>query len=366
MRTSSLDRRVEAEARSLVRFARRALRRTPPVERAEDLRTVADAVERSLADRDLRAVRKAMPVLDLLVEDVVRPTPKSTTREYIESIGAAVLIALGLRATVVEAFKIPSASMYPTLEIGDHIFVNKLAYGIRLPWSRTQLVSFQTPDRGDVIVFEQPCERPRRDYIKRVVALAGDTVEVRCNVLFVNARAVPHVLVQGDGCSYLNFREDDRRWERESCSRYSETLDGVRYDTFHDPDRPFRDGGGHARRDDHDFPRGIGISPPACPSQPDGSPVGDRVQRPGTIVSTVADGATPTDPCAPQRHFVVPAGHVFVMGDNRANSNDSRAWGAVPIEAIKGRAMFIWLSYSHWKVTDWTGIRFARIGELVR
>ena len=81
-------------------------------------------------------MRRGLPALDALVDELVKRPPKSTTRDYVESIGAAILIALALRAFVIEAFKIPSSSMYPTLEIGDHIFVNKFIYGVRIPWTR--------------------------------------------------------------------------------------------------------------------------------------------------------------------------------------------------------------------------------------
>src|SRR5262249_20874197 len=104
-----------------------------------------------------------------------------------ESIGIAILIALLLRAFVVEAFKIPSSSMVHTLEIGDHIFVNKFLYGVHVPFTDKKLFSLRAPRRGDVIVFINPCDQ--RDFIKRIVATAGDTVEVRCNILYINGKA---------------------------------------------------------------------------------------------------------------------------------------------------------------------------------
>ena len=103
---------------------------------------------------------------------------KSTFREYAEAIGMALLLALFIRTFIVQAFKIPSGSMIPTLQIGDHILVNKLAYGIRVPLWGHYLVDFGKVQRGDVIVFIFPEDRSK-DFIKRVIGVAGDTVEVR-------------------------------------------------------------------------------------------------------------------------------------------------------------------------------------------
>src|SRR4051812_27640643 len=163
--------------------------------KAGELEAVTNVVDQALGKEDLLGVRRGLPALDSLVDELVKRPAKSTTRDYVESIGAAVLIALALRAFVIEAFKIPSSSMYPTLEIGDHIFVNKFIYGIRIPWTSTKLFEIRTPKRGEVIVFIQPCE-PDRDYIKRVVATEGQSVEVRCNVVYVDGEAVENELVQ--------------------------------------------------------------------------------------------------------------------------------------------------------------------------
>jgi len=368
MRAATLDRRVRKEARLLVRDARAALVLRPGLTgKAGDLAAVTDDVDRGLADHDLQRVRRALPVLDALVDELVKPPPKSTTRDYIESIGAAILIALALRACVIEAFKIPSSSMYPTLEIGDHIFVNKFIYGVRIPWTTTKFFQIRGPKRGEVIVFMQPCE-PDRDYIKRVVALANDTVEVRCNVVYVNGVAVKNELVEAETCRYDDYDDVNKKWFTRLCSRYRETVDGLAYDTFHDVDRPLRDErlgtAALLHGDDRDFPRFDGVRlPPSCATDPGGEPLVAKNQKPGKLAEDHPGHYAGV--CEKQLHYIVPEGHVFVMGDNRANSNDSRIWGSVPIENIKGKALFIWLSYSHWEPTDWSGIRFDRIGNYV-
>ena len=368
MRAATLDRRVRKEARLLVRDARAALLQKPGLTgQAGDLTEVTDEVDRGLTENDLQRVRQSLPVLDSLVDELVKAPPKSTTRDYIESIGAAILIALALRACVIEAFKIPSSSMYPTLEIGDHIFVNKFIYGVRIPWTTKKFFQIREPKRGEVIVFMQPCE-PDRDYIKRVVALAGDTVEVRCNVVLINGKPIKNELVEAETCRYDDYDEDNKKWYTRPCSRYRETVEGLSYDVYHDALRPERDEllatSALLTGDDRDFPRLDGVRlPPSCSTNPDGEPLGAPNQKPGKLAED-RPGHYP-GVCEPQLHYIVPEGHVFVMGDNRANSNDSRIWGSVPIENIKGKALFIWLSYSHWDPTDWSGIRFNRVGNYV-
>ena len=197
------------------------------------------------------------------------PRAKSTVREYAEALGVALLLALVIRTFVVQAFKIPSGSMLPTLQIGDHILVNKFIYGPRLEvpltqWSLGQLPGFREPRAGDVVVFIYPKERDK-DFIKRIVAVAGQTVESRGNTLLI---------------------------------------DGKKVDDAH----------AHYEKRDH-----VDFGP-----------------------------------------YTVPAGHVFVMGDNRDESYDSRFWGPVPIQDIKGLAMVIYWS--------WGGenyVRWDRLGRLV-
>ena len=383
MRAASLDRRVRKEATLLVREARAALSLKRGLRgKGGDLGVVTAEVEKGLANKDGAQIRRYLPVLDALVDELVKRPPKSTTRDYVESIGAAILIALALRAFVVEAFKIPSSSMYPTLEIGDHIFVNKFIYGVRIPWTRTKLFELRGPHRGEVIVFIYPCD-PDRDYIKRVVAVENDTVEVRCNVVYINGTAVPNKLVEPAaiqeqrggkpvtitaGCEYDDFNESEGSWFSRLCSRYQETTESGTHDTFHDPERPSRDAralaGTLTSGDQRDFPSRSNPVAPSCRDSDDRLRSGPADQVTGTIVETKSE-LTATS-CEPQMHYKVPPGHVFVMGDNRNNSNDSRVWGSVPIENIKGKALFIWLSYKHWGPFDWGGIRWPRIGNFVQ
>lgn len=198
---------------------------------------------------------------------------KRAIREYGEAILVALLVALVIRTFVVQAFKIPSGSMIPTLEVGDHILVNKFIYGFRIPYTRIRLLPFTKPQRGDVIVFVYP-EDTSKDFIKRVVAVGGDTVEIRDKKVFVNGKP----------------------WE--------------------DPHAVFTD------------PR------------------------------VIPRGVDPRDNFGPVK---VPEEELFVLGDNRDNSRDSRYWGFVHVGEVKGKAFLIyysWDSANH-------GIRWNRIGRLI-
>ena len=121
--------------------------------------------------------------------DLEERKTKSKLRENVEAIVIAVILALFIRTFVVQAFKIPSGSMKPTLKIGDHILVNKFIYGVKLPFTNTTLIPVSSPDRGDIIVFKYPVE-PEKDFIKRVIAVPGDVVEIRNKKVFVNGSPV--------------------------------------------------------------------------------------------------------------------------------------------------------------------------------
>lgn len=127
---------------------------------------------------------------------------KSVAREYTEALLVALLLAFLIRSFVVQAFKIPSGSMLPTLQIGDHILVNKFLYGLRLPYPfESNLIEWKQPKRGDVIVFVYPKD-PSKDFIKRVIGEPGDTVEIRHKQVFINGKKMddPHA----------SFADEDR------------------------------------------------------------------------------------------------------------------------------------------------------------
>ncbi|ACY16267.1 signal peptidase I [Haliangium ochraceum] len=379
MATSAADARIErklhTEVKKLVRETRASLGRhgSRLSNRVrEDIEGRVERLETAMREKDGTTMRVELPVLDAMVDEQLAFARKSAFREYAESIGIAVIIAVLLRTFVIEAFKIPSGSMIPTMEIGDHIFVNKFLYGIRIPVLGVKFFQFRKPERGEVIVFEKPRDRERRDFIKRIVAVAGDTLEVRCGMLYVNGERVSRELVAAS-----DFHWDDPpepgtgdTWTRVESSRYRETLGETRYDTLYDPDRPeyehLVDAGGAAgwgassSLTSRDFPmQSSAIFPdfnriPRCADHSEeSSSIGCYAPSPQTQKGDA--GA-----CALQRHYVVPEGHVFGMGDNRENSSDSRQWGPVPLDNIKGKALFIW-----WSSNDKVGVQWDRIGKVV-
>jgi signal peptidase I len=194
-----------------------------------------------------------------------RPTEaikrKSTLREYAEAAAIAILLALFIRTFLVQAFKIPSGSMEPTLLVGDHILVNKFIYGIKIPYLRSTIIPIKEPKRGDIIVFIYPVDKSK-DFIKRVIGLPGEKIEIMDRKIHINGRSYDDTYG-----FYSNQRE--------------------------------------------------------------------KTGNPGS-----------KDRFGPA---IVPKNHFFVMGDNRDHSYDSRFWGFVPSESIKGKAFIIYWSWPNWK-----------------
>ena len=185
-------RNASAEAKQLVGEARRILKRKRyriPESVQSTMATAVDEVVAARQGKDVERLRQAITDLDGKMDEHLAFARKSAARQYAESIGLALAVALLLRAFVVEAFQIPSGSMIPTLDVGDHIFVSKFAYSIGIPFTNTKLAELGKPKRGDVIVFKYPPDQSI-DYIKRVMGLPGETLEVRHNEVFINGKPV--------------------------------------------------------------------------------------------------------------------------------------------------------------------------------
>ena len=195
-------------------------------------------------------------------------------RENLEAILVAIVIALFIRTFVVQAFKIPSGSMKQTLQIGDHILVNKFIYGVKIPYWRKVLIPGKDPKAGDIIVFKPPHE-PEKDFIKRVVGVGGDVVECRNKQLFVNHKPVSH--------DFAVFKDSN-------------------------------------------------IIPGRLSNRDNFGPV------------------------------TVPENHLFVMGDNRDESYDSRFWKFVNLKAVSGKAFIIYWSWD----SDSFGVRWDRLARILK
>ena len=221
--------------------------------------------------------------------------------EYAKSFFPVILAVFLLRSFLVEPFKIPSGSMIPTLHVGDFILVNKFTYGIRLPIISQKIIDINNPARGDVMVFHYP-ENPSVDYIKRVVGLPGDVVIYRGKQVLVNGVAQEQ---KGEG----EYNYVDNGLSFVHTNRYTENLSGHTHAILLNPDMPSVHLGSVA-----EFPLREQCS------------YGQDEMR-----------------------CTVPAGHYFMMGDNRDNSRDSRYWGFVPDKLIVGKAFFIWMNFGDLK-----------------
>jgi len=219
--------------------------------------------------------------------------------EYSVSFFPVILIVFLLRSFLVEPFKIPSSSMVPTLLVGDFILVNKFTYGIRLPVVNKKIIDINPIKRGDVVVFRYPAN-PNVDYIKRVVGTPGDRVVYRNKRLTVNDELAP---IQSSGY----YTDAELNYLR--LPTYSEKLG------------------------DHTHQMMV------VPAQPpvDLAQVQQFANRGNCEYND--DGFSCT----------VPAGHYFMMGDNRDQSSDSRYWGFVPDDHVKGRAFLVWMNFGDFK-----------------
>jgi len=214
-------------------------------------------------------MRYALSVIFLRKEEIMGK--KRFIKEYLEPIVIAVLIALFIRAFIVQAFKIPSSSMEPTLLVGDHLLVNKFIYGIRIPYTDIKFFQYKKPERGDIIVFIFPKDR-KKDFIKRVIGTEGERVAIVHNKIYINDKLI------------------DDPWGRFTMPRTS-------------------------------------------------------IEDYGPVK--------------------VPEGSLFVMGDNRDNSQDSRFWGFVKLNEVKGKAFIVYFSWNSNSEDLLNKIRWTRFGKLI-
>ena len=240
---------------------------------------------------------------------------KSKLRETVDALLTALVVAFLIRSFVVEPFKIPSRSMVPTLLVGDHIFVNKFAYGIRIPWTKWWPIKGDDPERGEVIVFIYPKDESL-DFIKRCVGVPGDEIRYDGDAFYVNGNKLE---VTDYAISGVDPR-DPRRLALANAAAFPESLQTVPYAT------------GYTQFE-------IGV---------------ETLNSTSHMVQYYKN-YTNREPFT----LTVPDGHFFAMGDNRDQSADSREWGFVPRENLKGHAMFIWLSID----SDSGGIRWKRFGK---
>lgn len=202
----------------------------------------------------------------------------SKVQEFIEVMIVAILIAVVVRTFFIQAYKIPSPSMVPALVVGDHLLVNKVIYGVKIPLIRKTLIPVSEPRRGDIVVFEYPQDRTK-DFVKRVVGVGGDKIQIRNKNIFIN-------------------------------------------------DKPYKDA------------FGVYTDPVIIPA-----------------IMQKRDNFGPV---------IVPKGSVFVMGDNRDQSHDSRFWGFVDLQDVAGKAMLIYWSWNSESQTSiLKKIRWKRMGRLL-
>jgi len=281
----------------------------------DELQSSLNGLKKAIASKNDSQIIESVKKLNEQTERYLVFAKRSASREYVESIGVAVLVAVVLRLFVVEAFKIPSESMVPTLMVGDHIFVSKYKYGLSLPFSNTRLINFGKPKYGEVIVFVKPSieeqngfndgyiedsEMVGKNFIKRIIGLPGDRIEMKDDIVYINGKKLPRCYVGTK--SYRTHNPYTGKWEDGEAELWVEKHGDYRYTI--------------AERKD-------GIKNNFGPE-------------------------------------IVAENQVFVFGDNRDNSNDSRYWKGVPFDNIKGRAMFIW-----WSNIKPHGFQMDRVGTSI-
>lgn len=259
-------------------------------------------LERALESQNYEDTLKATDDLEIASSDYLSKYTKSKLRQNIEALAFAIILALIIRTFVFQPFKIPSGSMIPNLLVGDHLLVNKFVYGTKIPFTDIEVMPLENIKRGDVMVFTYPNNEKDATknglyYIKRVIGLPGDDVDIDGRNLIINGERVP--------LDYIGTYSDERNSQQ--FDEYREDLFGEEHTVI------FRKGKENTTK--------------------------------GSYIPVTK----------------VPEGYVFVMGDNRDNSQDSRFWGFVPKENIAGKAFIIHWSWDFANPDITNKVRWDRI-----
>ncbi len=301
--------RIKRRARDLIKTADSILKKYSSnisLERTESVREKLIQAQNALRNGSIKDLAVRVAELEKTVEENLSKFRKSRLRQNVESIAIAIILALLIRTFVVQPFKIPSGSMIPTLLIGDHLLVSKFIYGTKIPFTEKKIFPVGPIKRGDVVVFlypnyERDPQKEGLDYIKRVVGLPGDSIDIRGRTLYINGEKIP--------LRYIGEYIDERSGN--AFDKYEEELFGEKHEVIYK-------GGKNST---------------------------DR----GRFLPVKS----------------VPEGHLFVIGDNRDSSFDSRFWGFVPIQSIAGRAFMV-----HWS-WNWNGdgplnkVRWERVCSII-
>jgi signal peptidase I len=253
-------------------------------------------------------------------DDQPNPTKNSSTEksrpeapgffsfENLKSLAFLAVLIFAIRWTVASPYYVPTSSMEPTIKVGDRLLAWKLAYDLKIPFTDFSIASWGKPQRGDIIVFKFP-QDPNIDYVKRIVAIGGDEVELIDDILHINGKPVTRISMEDDR-SILNDIQDTQ----EIKMLFKEEQNTVKHWVLQNKTDYRRFGSNNFSGND-------------------------------------------------RKPFKVPEDSVFCMGDNRDNSSDSRVWGVVPLSYVRGKAMFV--IWSQWSRPEqfWPSFRFDRFGK---